>query len=339
MSAFDQDYLENNTLIGFTGKRGKAWWAANGNIPSHFDGPVPLERARDFLGWEPVKVTIMEEGPDGEAVPLLDWKDRPQVAVKNPRTNRMMGVFGESYPDTSYRERLLDGLEAILDDNLETKIGSVVVLDGGAKAVVQIETPENLTHSSGEEIRPWIAAYSSLDGSMATTFKSGVTRIVCDNTFNMFKAEGGKVYRYKNTANSSLKVATAREALDLLEKVSEGFFAEIDRMLAVEFSATQWQNTLDILIPVPEEEGKGRTRSLNRHEALTDFYTHDSRVNSFVGTQWGAFQAFSTHEQHATTVRKGESEYQRNTRKMLNGQFTEFDMRVLGAMDTVLQAA
>lgn len=258
------------------------------------------------------------------------------VQLIHPVTRNLLGVMGAGYPTTDYQERLMNGLESILDDDLDLKIGSCGLLDGGSQAFLQIESPENITHASGEEFRPFIAAYSSLDGSLSTTFKEGTTRIVCDNTFGMFAAEGGKAFKYRNSKNSGLMIADARAALDLLEKISENYMAELDEMCAAKVTEDQWQGFLNLFIPIPEDKGKARTSATNRQNKLNYIYHFDTRVGAYEGTRWGAFQAVSTWNLHESTVRESDHEYTRNMTKFLKGESAKFDASVMATLDKAL---
>lgn len=62
MSRETLEWLNANTLIGFTDKRGKAWHyraSKQGDQPNHYPGPVPVDDVkRRLFCWEPVEGTI-----------------------------------------------------------------------------------------------------------------------------------------------------------------------------------------------------------------------------------------------------------------------------------------
>lgn len=336
MSKYSAEYMRENFRVGFRDQLGPAWWdsvdATTGEYVT-FPGAIPMDVAHGMLGWEPEKVALMREMPDGTAMPLRKgWGDTP-VALVNPNTGNLVGIMDENYPATSYAERLLDGLSAILDDP-DLNIGSVLLLDGGSKASVQI-TLGNLTEVSNDTFKLWLAAYTSLDGKLKTTFKKGATRIQCDNTFDMFTREAGAKYAYKNTANSGLNITSAREALDIFTDMSAQLSATVDRMTSSEFVDAQWSKLLEEMHPTEGKEKSALTRAEKRQMALSDIYYNDSRVSDFTGTQWGAFQAFSTFNLHESTVRENDNEFQRNARKLLTGQTFDHDLAVMTAIDKV----
>ncbi len=330
MSEYNFEYMVQNFRVGFADTLGDPWWSMYGDVSEcTYPGAIPMEDAREFLGWKPIKVELPHKKSYGNT----------PVMIVNERTNDLVGVMASNYAVSSYEERLLDGLSTILDDpNLA--IGSMIMLDGGSKASVQITVGE-IVNVGGEQFRTWIAAFTSLDGSMKTTFKRGSTRIVCDNTFAAFCREAGGKYSYKNTAGSKLDVAVARESLDIFSSTSGevlDIFTEmesdlqaiVDEMTGKGMNESQWDKLLELQLPVADlEEGGKRTGRENKRNAISAMYFHDPRVSAYTGTQWGAFQAFSTWNQHGTTVEKGDNELQRNTRKAIGNDFDTFDAAVM----------
>jgi phage/plasmid-like protein (TIGR03299 family) len=346
MSSYDMPYIRENFRVGFRDTLGPAWHDVTGEFT--YPAGIPMEDAREFLGWVPQKRALMVEGDNGEAVPLRKSWGRTPVAVTRPDTGALVGLMDENYPTTSYSERLLDGLSAILDDS-DLSIGSILVLDGGSKASVQI-TMDDTTEIAGDSFRLWLAAYTSLDGSLKTTFKKGCTRVVCDNTLDLFTREGGAKYSYKNTANSGLQVATAREALQIFTDMGSELSLTVEQMVDAAFSDGQWSQLLDALPTTSlthldgpkkgqEKDGRGKTRTENTRMDITGIYHNDARVSEYTGTQWGSFQAFSTYNQHESTVQKDDNELQRNARKMLSGQTFDYDSMVMSAIGKVAAMA
>lgn len=342
MGQYDFEYMRENFKVGFADTLGDPWWGAYGDVSDiTYPGAIPLDDAKAFLGWKPEKVTL--SAPDGS--PLVKSWGKTPVGIVRPDTGALVGIMNENYPTTSYSERLLDGLSAILDDP-DLSIGSVLMLDGGSVASVQIQMNGNLSAAADDTFRLWLAAYTSLDGSLKTTFKKGATRIECDNTFEAFAREGGSKYSYKNTPNSGLTVATAREALDIFTDMESALQLTVSQLVGTPFTEKQWATLLDVnpttsLVHVigpkkgTEKEGIGLTKAENRRMDLTGIYHHDDRVKNYVGTQWGAFQAFSTHNQHETSMKDTDNQLQRNARKMLSGDTDNFDAEVMRLIESV----
>jgi hypothetical protein len=68
-----------------------------------------------------------------------------------------------------------------------------------------------------------LLATTSFDGSIATTFKRTVTLTVCDNTRELALAEAGQQVKVKHSRYSTLKLADARHALQMIHTSAEDF--------------------------------------------------------------------------------------------------------------------
>jgi hypothetical protein len=154
MSRETMDWLNNNTLIGFTEKRGHAWHYREGSN-NHYPGAVPVaDVERRLFNWEAVEQPLyVPTGHEGAMVEVPGSK-----AIAHSKTGEVLGIFRDGYVPHQYREWLLKALADILDDDLQ--IGSAVLLKGGAVACVSVETPENLTTPEGVEYRPHLLAGS-----------------------------------------------------------------------------------------------------------------------------------------------------------------------------------
>jgi phage/plasmid-like protein (TIGR03299 family) len=295
---------------------------------------VPYERAFDLIAaWEPQRVTPQYEDDNGEFRPLKRHDGKQPVAIVHSRTKDLLGIFSESYPEHGYKERLFEATQNILDDTLQ--IGSCGMLRGYRQAWVQVEIPDSIQHSSGEAYRPFITAMSSLDGSLATCYQAGVTRVVCDNTLEAFRGENGEKYKVKNTRNSILKIENAREALDIVFKISEEFERELAWLLSLKVSEPQWEKFKMTYVKVPEDKGRGRTLAESKLFALDDLYHNNPMVAPWSGTAWGVQQAVNTYEEHLSIVRNMQR-IERNMSSVLGGHAYERDREVLKVLATVL---
>lgn len=320
MSRETREWLSNYTLIGYTGKRGNAWHYRAGDN-NHYDGGVPIEDVRTRLfDWTP------EEHPvwvNGEMVPN-------HKAIVRSDNGHVLGIFSGGYQPHHYDQWLLSNVAHILDTSAgELGIGSAGVLELGAVGWVQVEMPETVTTADGIKFRPWINAFSSLNGKFATTYKTGVTNIVCDNTMRAAQGERSEQFKVKSTARSLTRIAEARDALGLVFSVADDFQAEVEELLAQQFNDVQFEKLVAQLAPV-EADMKPRAISMasKKRDTLWGLWRSDNRVTPWAGTAWGAYQAVNTYGQHHTTVRVG-NRPERNMTKNLQGKIDESDAQAL----------
>ena len=152
----------------------------------------------------------------------------------------------------------------ILDDDLT--ISSAGLLKQGAVAWVEVSVPESVSTPQGVEFRPNLLATTSFDGSIATTFKRTITATVCDNTRDLALGEAGQELKVKHSRHSRLRLAEAKDALEIVHTVSDAFAAEVAQLCAVEVSARQWRRFMDRTAPTVDaktgERSQGRALTL-----------------------------------------------------------------------------
>jgi phage/plasmid-like protein (TIGR03299 family) len=337
--------LNTQTLIGFTDKRGKAWhYVAEHQIGegNHFDGAVPFGAVERLFGWRVVTSPVLAQvpadlteatgmAPDG--TPVRTVTDPSRKVLLRSDTGAVLGVHSARYGVHEYSDGLLRNVSTILGDSVQ--IGSAGLLDGGAKAWVQIETPETLTTPEGVDIRPHLLAVSSHDGTIPTTYKRVVTVVVCDNTCTAALGESGAEFRIKHTRYSALRLTDARQALGVLESIADDFSAQVKALCAVTVTDRQWFAFLDEVAPVPDEPGRARTTAGNRRDALTALYRRDERVAPWSGTAYGVLQAVNT-EAHWLTSARGSDTFSRNMSRAMSGGVEKLDRETLSTLGRVL---
>lgn len=332
MSRETREWLANNTLIGFTDKRGgkRAWHYRDGDT-NHYGGAVPIEDVRKRLfDWTPEERPIYVGGGarqgDGGVAPGM-YPVPGRKAIVRSDNGAVLGVFSDGYQPHHYDEWLLSNVEAILSQSL--MIGSAGLLENGAVAWVQVEMPENVTTAEGVTFRPWINAFSSLNGKFATTYKTGVTNIVCDNTMRAAQGERSEQFKAKSTSKSLERLGQVRDALGLVFSTGEDFAAEVAQLCATDFTNRQFDALVKDMFPI-EDDAPSRTRTMTtqKRDQLHTLWVADERVAPWSGTAWGAYQAFNTYGQHVARI-KGDNRAERNMTKTLNGKIDEADDLVL----------
>lgn len=339
MTSENMTDLRRNTLIGFVAERGNAWTFAGDNadsVANHFDGAVPMDRVEGLFAFDAVSRPLFVDLD----IMGLQKVDGRQAIVRSDN-GHVMGVFSDSYEIHQYREWLLSRVSNILDDSLQ--IGSAGLLRQGAQAFVSVEVPDNFTTPEGETFRPHLLAVTSHDGSLATTYKRVVTRVVCDNTMRAGLSENGQQIKIKHSKNSRARIAEARDALMLIHTIAEDYAAEVKALCEVKVSDREWSLFLDAHAPLKNERGEDKTgRALtiatNERESLTQLWNSDNRVSPWKGTGWGVLQAVNTFTHHGATV-KGMSRAERNLSRKVKGEFDTLDADTIARLDRVLTAA
>jgi len=336
MSRETSQWLNSMTLIGHTLKRGHAWHYRKedqGVEPNHYTEAVPVDDVlRRLFNFEVVESPIFV--PNGQG----GYDDIPgRKAMVTSDTNEVLGIFKDGYQGHSYQEWLLNNVSNILDDTLS--IGSAGLLKNRAQAWVSVEVPDSIVTPEGVEFRPNLVACTSFDGSLATTYKRTVTNVVCDNTLQMGLSEKGQTFKLKHTKYSHLKLDDARQALEIVYGIADDFAAAVAKLCEVDVTDKQFGSVLDLEVPLPDEDGRGRTVAEKKRAQLVNLWYTDERVNPWKNTAWGVVQAFNTWDHHYRGVRKGLHRGQKNMSAALDGTTAANDAHALESLNKVLVAA
>lgn len=326
MSAETLDHLNTQTLIGFTDQRGTAWHYKQdlqGAEPNHYTGAVPIDDVRRRLfAWQAVEMPMHITTPSGDLVEVPNRK-----AIVRNDSWQVLGVPSKSYRPHQYDEWLLTDVSNLLDDDLQ--IGTAGLLKGGAIGWVQVEMPENCT-AAGVEFRPHLLATTSFNGEIATMYKRTCTIVVCDNTRHMALREKSAQISVRHTSQSHLRLADAREALQIVHTLSDDFTEEIETLMAMQVNDKHFDRFLNVLVPSSDTESQqSQTRAANTKSTLRQMWQTDIRCAPFRGTGFGAVQTVNTWRQHIKPTRLGRSMIERTMMDTLTGQTEIADREVV----------
>ncbi|HST77250.1 MAG TPA: DUF932 domain-containing protein [Verrucomicrobiae bacterium] len=338
MSRETQEWLENNILVGFTEKRGIAWWYRGvdrkDGSPNHFEGAIPVGTVQEKLfDWEPAKAPIYYESFPGE------WTEIPgkQRVYASDNIHHTFGIVSDGYEPHGFSEWLIGNVSNILQDTLS--ISSAGLLRNRAVAWVEISVPENVTTPEGVTFRPNLLATTSLDSSIATTYKRTQTMTVCDNTYAMALAESGQTYKRRHTKFSNTKAEQdrAREILGLLARDAETVSDTIRDLCHQEVTEIQFKEVLRLAIPFDTESKTGVTVAEKKMNEIEALYRNDERVAPWSGTAFGVLQAFNTWDHHLKSTRGDTNRVERNMYAAVSGQRDKADASILNYLTQALE--
>lgn len=327
MGSETQEWREQNIRVGFTAEHGNAWWAAQ-DLSGHYDGPVPIEEARKLLGF-PVEKSPVYVDFDGGIRTATGHE-----AVVAQDNGQVFYVGSPGYKIHHYEQWMVDDVETMVDGQLP--IGSVGLLKNRGQAFIQYEHPETITHeATGERFRPWLGFSTSLDGSMATIVKPGVTRWVCENTVSIGLQETGG-YRVKHTSKSVHDLVKARDALGIMLGTEKAYVAELEELTSREVSAKQFGKFVELAVEItPGMTKNALTIAEKKRSEYASLWTSDSRVAPWTGTAWGVLQVGNTWDSHYRTVRSATRD-ERNLANAYSGSTAESDRKTLELLERAM---
>lgn len=342
--------LNTQTLIGMVEERGPAWHRRDdlqGDEDNHYQRFIPVgDVIRRLFNWGPATVPVAYLVPcevdkadfirgDGVAVRVVE-SQQGRVGVLRDDNDFDMGVFKNGVQHPPYQVSLIERVEALMGEQLG--ISSAGLLARGGRAWVEMSMPETRhDEKSGFGYRPNFVAATSMDGSLAHTDALTVTATVCDNTlkWNLLESgTAGRLFKRKHTSMSMSDLQEERDVLGILEKVDEEFESELHSLLEIEMNKKQRIELLDIMVPLPDEEGRGLTMAENKRSELMAMDT-DPMVNPWLGTALGEVQRYNSFEHWKSNI-KGTGRSERNVWRALNGKQAEADRNIVKAIERVV---
>jgi phage/plasmid-like protein (TIGR03299 family) len=336
MSAETLEWLNQNSLIGFTEERGKAWHYLEG-YDNHFPGAIPVERVEQLLAVPLAEAALTATLPGGITIEVPDRK-----AIVRTDTQRVTGVFGLGYKIHQYDEWLRQNLDTILFGGLQ--FGSAILLKGGAVAAVQVELPETRIAQGGRgaepvKHRPHVTAATSADGSMATTYMRGTRIWVCDNTlaYAMREKDALKM-KVRHSSGSMARIGEVRTNLEIaLDEAGDEFDVMVRELTEQYVSDQKFNEVVKAYTGVDKaKEGRSKTIASNKETSLLTLWKSDERVAPWRNTAWGVLAAFNTADHHLfRSAGNPAARAERNEVRFLSGDREQYDRNVLNLLASV----
>lgn len=348
--------LQFNTLIGMVEERGSAWHRrddlrrnADGSLAedNHYPRFIPVEDVRRRLfHWMPRTVPVAYLVPCDVAEADVIRKDGTPCKVIETQAGRVgvlrddndydMGVFKEGVQHPPYNVTLIREAERLTGTTLG--ISSAGLLAKGGRAWVEFSLPETLHDAkTGFSYRPNLLKADSMDGSISMTTARTINATVCDNTltWNLLEAKtAGLLFKRKHTSGFG-DLQDERDALGILEQTDSEFLSELHALIEREVNEKQVISILDIIMPIPEDDGRGKTLVLNKRDQWMNLYTSDPMAAPWTGTAFGVVQTHNTYDHWFSPVR-GTGRSERNTWRAINGKRSEADREIVQALERVL---
>lgn len=336
MSKETLEWLNTNTLIGFSGKRGKFWHyreSMQGGEPNHYEGAVPVadieRRLFNFkLVERPLFIPVLQDGE--MTYKALD--DRKAVVTDD--TNDVLGIFKNGMEGREqYSQTLLRDMEEIAGNGAE--FASAGLLQNRSVAWVQLEASDTLT-ACGMEYRPFLMGVDSCNGSLVKTYNKGNTVVGCDNTMAESLLSSLAIFKQKHTKFAKFDANTVRDALGILEEIGAEFRESVETLANWAVTDADWTKFLDEVCKFDADAKTTRSMTIaqNKRAELQNLWNVDERVTPWKNTALGVVQATNTWNQHFQTVR-GATKADRNMMNSITGATAKADANTLKVLELV----
>jgi phage/plasmid-like protein (TIGR03299 family) len=364
MSKESMEWLRTNIRIGYTGERGPAWWANSNEYMtdgSHFEGPVPADEVRRILdvpfilaAMNAVHTEIfhVEDCDNSDGASRCDcprvtseYPDPSRKVVVSPDDGHIHGVFKQGWQLHGYQEWTADQLAAILDQGRgELGVASVGLLQQRSVAFLQAKLEGSALEVGGYGFVPFITAATSVNGSLSSTYATGIEGVVCDNTLTAALNSALSKLKIKHSRNSAGKLGEVRDRLGLVYQAADEFSAAAAALQDTPVTGPQFTAWLDEMIPVPDRDPKSSTggakysHAVKVRDTYEAMWSHDPKVKPWAGTAFGILQLDNTYRQWVRNVSGAVGgRLERNMLNMVNGTVAREDDNALAKLASVLE--
>lgn len=332
MSRETLEWLNENTLIGFTDERGDAWHHLEG-YDNHFPGAIPYDRVLDLMSYPLAEgtPTVAVLGEDG----VTTFEAVGHKGIVRLDTGEVFKFFKEGYRIHQPKDWCLRNVETLTHGSLE--LAAAIVLRGGAIAAVQAELTDTREAAEGVKHRPYITAATSMDGSLATTYLVGTRLWVCDNTLTYALSEHDALqHKVRHSAHSLNRMGEVRENLGLVvEEVGDTIDREIRRLTSEYVSDDRWNEFVKAYTGIEkiEKPGKALANAEAKVKVLNQMWHYDERVAPWKNSAWGVYSAVNTSEHHI--FGNDSNRETRNGLRTVQGKWDAIDRHTLQVLASV----
>jgi Domain of unknown function (DUF932) len=119
-------------------------------------------------------------------------------------------------------------------------------------------------------------------------------RVVCENTMNMAIRDAVNRWSAKHTGDIDTKVQDARDTLDLTFKFADAFEAQMNELIAKQFTKRDFEVMVKSLFPA--KKANTDRFSAEQYALIGCFESTPNLDDSFRYTEWGALNAVREYD-------------------------------------------
>lgn len=299
--AHEIEQFEDGTAA-FVSARLDAWHRLGTVLESTFTAEEAMQHAK-LGGWNVRKLPLTAQVGDS----MVDVPGKYATIRDNPVSSQpeVLGVVGELY-QVFQNEQHCQFLNTLVDESgahFETA-GS---LRGGREVFVTMRLPQHMTIGGEDELRPYIVALNSHDGTSNFRVLTTMVRVVCANTQAAALRSNLGIHTIHHTGDLEVKVEEVRAALGLSFTYLSDFQAEAEKMLATPLREVDFVNKVRRIFPAKHElTDRGKGQYDKKILFLRQLFAEASTNENIRGTRWAGYQAVTEYLDHYAPVRAGD---------------------------------
>lgn len=275
------------------------------------------------------KVEGLQTAAEAIVAAGLDWEVKPKPLYTHDNRGRLVKV-----PDRLANVRMSDGkplgvvsptykvlqnrdaftiADAIVQSG-EAKYETAGALRGGKVVFLSMELPKTVRVPGDDgEIRPYLLAANSHDGSLAIRFLITPVRVVCANTLSAALGRHQAEIRLRHTTNVESRVAEAQRALGLTFAYLDEFEQIAERMLLTKLDERSVLRTLAQVFP-PQDVNPLKLNASELRRVISGnettplakalrMYETSENIANIRGTAYGVYNAVVEYLDYGQTYR------------------------------------
>lgn len=285
--------------------------------------PLPEIIRHAGLDWEAIPAVVRYAAP----APVTDANPHGRILKTVPDRRVIMrsdtcaplGIVSDSYQIVQPAEIFALVARLLSADGSGTHIETAMALRGGAQMVVTARLGDDVEIAGpADKVRPYLAVWTAVDGSMRTEADLRQTRIVCANTRRIAASEGKMAYSLSH--KSVFDPAEAVRRIGIMRKEWAADVALSRRMTHVDLTREQREafvvSALDpkaVNLATGKADGKAIDtvrESAAYRQIMGLFLTgRGARLDGVQGTVWGALNAITEYVDHHARARTEENRF------------------------------
>lgn len=290
------DFTTGRAAFAYQGER--AWHRLGQEVPEGADlNTWRIMAGLDFNVSKRPVVFAKSDGTMGETGRFALVRDDSESAL---------GVASERYQPVQTQD-VLEMFQRYIATDDRFRLETAGALKGGA-VVWSLARFESDVTAGGDAHRAYLLLTTSFDGSLATTAKATVTRVVCNNTLSA--ALGDRDAQAKVSHATRWSADVVRRVHDQIEAQASAFDrfkGMADAMAQTRIAESVTRDIFKTLIigkPVTDAELKEESgRARNQVQALIDACNATLREGTQGNTAWAALNAVTRYVDHERSTR------------------------------------
>lgn len=300
----DLEIRNGGTSFAYNAQNGDPWHKLGTPVDGNMTIEEALKTARaDFtVTKRPLTATVPGVGVDGGDL-LVPVEGKIATVRDIPGTDefQVLGVLGEGYGVVQNTEALEAAYDIVGASNGEAYLDTLGVMSNGRQLFSYLRLEDLVIDPTGidDHIERGLVIYWSHDGSIAMTYAFSDIRVVCRNTVQMAVGGAKRIFKAKHTSAVQDRMKAAQAVLGVSTAWADGFKAQAEQMLRVQYSEQRFANYLNRVFPKSAADTERKQRNIEGiHAQVRGIFANERNSQGFGANGWTMYNAVVEYLDH-----------------------------------------